>query len=174
MSDHQPTPRAFMAAAGSVALGLTLVACGGSGPAKPQSTTSAPSSPAAGSSAASSAQSQIAKNWEAFFSGKTSFAKSLSLLQDGSAFRSALRAQSTSSLAKEASVKVTKVTVVSPSKADVTYTILLSGSPVLPNQKGEAVKENGTWKVGVASFCGLLKLENGGTSGLPSACKSAG
>jgi hypothetical protein len=38
-----------------------------------------------------------------------------------------------------------------------------------------AVKQDGTWKVGVASFCGLLTVENNGkTSGLPAACKSAG
>ena len=37
-----------------------------------------------------------------------------------------------------------------------------------------AVYQDGTWKVGLASFCGLLALENGGkTSGLPAACKSA-
>jgi hypothetical protein len=38
-----------------------------------------------------------------------------------------------------------------------------------------AVLQGGTWKVGLASFCGLLTLENNGkTSGLPSLCKTAG
>jgi hypothetical protein len=38
-----------------------------------------------------------------------------------------------------------------------------------------AVLQGGTWKVGLASFCGLLTLENNGkTSGLPSVCKIAG
>jgi hypothetical protein len=37
------------------------------------------------------------------------------------------------------------------------------------------VYSGGTWKVGVASFCSLLGLENNGnTSKLPAACKSAG
>jgi hypothetical protein len=45
----------------------------------------------------------------------------------------------------------------------------------LPNQTGTAVNQGGTWKVGVASFCGLLTLENNGnTAKLPAACKSAG
>ena len=45
----------------------------------------------------------------------------------------------------------------------------------LSGKTGVAVKQGGTWKVGVASFCGLLALENGGkTSGLPSACTAAG
>ena len=66
------------------------------------------------------------------------------------------------------------MTVTSPTQAQVTYTILVSGSPVLKNQKGLAVKQNGTWKVGDQSFCALLAMENGGkTSGLPKACQSA-
>jgi hypothetical protein len=37
---------------------------------------------------------------------------------------------------------------------------------------GVAVYQDRTWKVGLASFCSLMALENGGkTSSLPSACK---
>ncbi len=65
--------------------------------------------------------------------------------------------------------------MVSPSQAKVTYSILLGGQPVLSGRTGVAVKQDGTWKVGVASFCGLLTVENNGkTSGLPAACSSAG
>ena len=79
------------------------------------------------------------------------------------------------SLASGIGAKVTKVTMVSPSQAKVTYSILIGGQPALSNQSGVAVYQDGTWKVGLASFCGLLALENGGkTSGLPAACKSAG
>ena len=102
-------------------------------------------------------------------------AKRVSLLQDGSAFASVIRAQAGSSLASQASAKVTKVTVTSPSQAGVTYTVLLAGTPALKNQAGVAVYEDGTWKVGLKSFCGLLTLENGGnTKSLPAACSSAG
>jgi hypothetical protein len=87
---------------------------------------------------------------------------------------SVISAQAGSGLASQATAKVTKVTVTSPTQAKVTYTILLSGSPVLKNQAGVAVLQDGTWKVGLASFCGLLALENSGdTSSLPTACKSA-
>jgi hypothetical protein len=102
-------------------------------------------------------------------------AKRVSLLQDGQTFASVIRSQAGSGLASSATAKVTKVTVVSPSQAKVTYNILLGGQPALSNQSGVAVKQGGTWKVVVASFCGLLAVENGGkTSGLPAACKSAG
>jgi hypothetical protein len=111
----------------------------------------------------------------AFFNSSTPTARRVALLQDGQAFANVIKAQAGSSLAKGASAKVTGVSVTSPTQAAVTYDILLGGAPVLSGKKGVAVLQDGTWKVGVASFCGLLTLENGGkTSGLPAACKSAG
>ena len=51
----------------------------------------------------------------------------------------------------------------------------MGGSPALKNQTGVAVYQDGTWKVGASSFCGLLTVENGGKkSSLPAPCKSAG
>lgn len=101
-------------------------------------------------------------------------AKRVSLLQDGQTFQSIIKSQAGSGLAASATAKVTKVTMVSPTQAKVTYSILIGGQPALANQAGVAVLQDGTWKVGLASFCGLLAVENGGkTSGLPAACKSA-
>jgi hypothetical protein len=110
----------------------------------------------------------------AFFDAKTPVTRRVALLQDGSEFAAVIKSMAGSSLASEASAKVGKVTVVSPAEAKVSYSILVSGSPALPNQVGTAVYQDGTWKVGVASFCGLLALENGGsTKSLPAACKAA-
>jgi hypothetical protein len=65
------------------------------------------------------------------------------------------------------------VTVTSSAQATVIYDILLSGTPVLSNQKGVAVNQGGTWKVGDTSFCALLALQAGGsTANLPAACKA--
>lgn len=120
------------------------------------------------------ATTAITTNWEAFFNAKTPVSKRVSLLQNGSQFQSIIQAQAGSGLAALATAKVTHVTVSSPTQATVTYNILVSGTPQLKNQSGVAVLQNGTWKVGVASFCGLLTLENAGkTAGLPAACKSA-
>jgi hypothetical protein len=95
-------------------------------------------------------------------------------LQDGSTFSSIIKSQAGSGLASQATAQVTKVTVITTSEAQVTYSILLNGTPELKNQNGTAVYQDGTWKVGVTSFCGLLTLENGGsTASLPAACKSA-
>jgi hypothetical protein len=54
----------------------------------------------------------------------------------------------------------------------VTYNITANGTTLLPNQHGTAVYQNGIWKVGDASLCGLFKLIPGGT--VPSACSSVG
>ena len=153
------------------AIGGGLAACSSG-----SSTTSSPpaSAPSATSSGSSSTdvQKAITTNWEAFFNPATPVAQRISLLQHGQLFASVIRAQAGSSLASQATAKVDKVTVTSPTQADVTYTILLAGSPVLKNQHGVAVNEGGTWKVGVTSFCGLLTVENNGKT--PTVCKAAG
>jgi hypothetical protein len=116
------------------------------------------------------AETMIAHNWETFFKATTPVATRVKLLQDGPQFQSVLKAQSGHGLAATASAKVTNVGMVSATQADVTYDILVSGSPVLTSQHGVAVMQNGTWKVGVASFCGLLHLEN--LKPLPTACSA--
>lgn len=169
------------------ALGLGVVACGSNGgggssanstppassaPATSPATSPASSAPASAGSAAD--VKAITTNWTAFFNAKTPTAKRISLLQDGQMVAQAIKAQE-GGLAASASAKVKTVTVTSPTKASVVYDILLGGQPALSGQKGVAVKQNGTWKVGLASFCGLLQLEaQGSSSGVPSACKSAG
>ena len=159
------------------ALGVGIAACGGSSNNSGAGSSPSTSAPAGSASAAASgsAAATITANWEKFFNAKTPVAQRVALLQNGSAFQSVISAQAGSGLASTASAKVTKVTVTSSSQATVKYSILISGTTALPNQTGVAVLQGGTWKVGLASFCGLLTLENNGkTSGLPSLCKTAG
>jgi hypothetical protein len=154
------------------AVGAGLAACSSSSSTTSSAPAAAAPSATSTSSGSSSAEKTIAANWTAFFSPKTPVDKRVSLLQNGSTFASVIRAQASSSLASEASAQVTKVTVTSPTQATVIYTVLLAGTPALSNQKGVAVYQDGTWKVGLASFCGLLTLENSGKT--PSVCKAAG
>lgn len=154
------------------ALAVALAACGSSGTTTPKASSSASTSAPAASSGSTTAQ--ITTNWQAFFSAKTPESRRVQLLQNGQDFASVIKAQAGSTLASSATAQVTKVTDVSSSQAKVTYSILVGGTPELKDQAGVAVLQNGTWKVGDASFCGLLALENGGsTSGLPAACHSA-
>ncbi len=164
MRSHSLTRRITSVPVLGLALLTAIAACGSS---------STPSvSPPPSTHSSPSATALITANWEAFFSGKTSAAAKITLLQDGQAFATIINAQSGSSMARSASAKITKVTVTSPAQATVTYDILLGTTPALTNQSGLAVYQNGTWKVGDASFCGLLALENGGKA--PSVCSSAG
>ena len=122
-----------------------------------------------------SAEAVIAAHWMAFFNPKTSVARRISLLQNGEQFAAVIRSESSSSLAAHASARVTSVTLVSATRAKVVYTLLEDGKPARADQLGVAVYQDGTWKVGVATFCSLLAMENGGrTSLLPAACKAAG
>jgi hypothetical protein len=171
MSPHRRIPH-ILGGCALVALAATVAACGGSSPSS--SGTSKPAASSSKPSSSGSAVSQITANWQTFFSAKTPTSERVNLLQDGSQFQSVIQAQSGGGLASQASAKVIKVTVNSPMQATVKYDILLSGTPALSNQTGTAVYQDGTWKVGVTSFCGLLTLENGGkTSGLPAACQTS-
>ena len=173
--------RRIAAPALGLALAATMAACSSSSSttaspssAPPSSAASSPavagSSPSVGSTAANSAnaKAQITANWEAFFNGKTSAAKKISLLENGQKFASVINAQAGSGIATSAGAKVTAVVVNSPAKATVSYDITLAGATALAKQTGTAVYQDGMWKVGDVSFCQLLKLENAGTA--PSVC----
>jgi len=170
-----------------VALALTVAACSSSGSSTSAATSpsaaSAPASPVPASTPASSsapstggnsaAVAQITANWEKFFSSSTPVSEKVTLLQNGSTFEAAIKAFANFPLASSLGAKVTNVTLNSATSATVTYSITTSsGSTLLPNQKGTAVYQDGVWKVGDASLCGLFKLIPGGT--IPSACNSAG
>lgn len=155
---------------------LVVTACGSSSPSASTSTppSTSSSTPTATSStpATGSAQAAISANWTKFFAASTPVATRVSLLEDGSQFASIIQAQHDSTLAKAASAKVISVGMVSSSQALVKYDILADGAVALSNESGVAVLQDGTWKVGVQSFCGLLKLED--MKSLPSACSSSG
>jgi hypothetical protein len=69
-----------------------------------------------------------------------------------------------------ASATVSGVTI-SGTSATLTYDVSI-GSLGTGAQKGVSVYQDGIWKVGDASFCYLMTLENGGTA--QGACKALG
>lgn len=171
--------RRIAAPALGLALAATMAACSssstssatGSGSSAPAST----SASAAASSAASgsAAVAQITANWEKFFDASTPTADKVKLLQNGTVFEPAIKAFASFPLASGITAKVTSVTINSATKAAVTYNLTAAGgSALLSGQKGVAVYQDGTWKVGDASLCGLFKLIPGGT--IPAACNSVG
>ncbi|MFE3292296.1 hypothetical protein [Rhodococcus sp. NPDC059234] len=134
-------------------LALTTIGCGGSNEGAPSGTT--PPSAAAGSDA----RAAVTDAFVAFFSGDTAAAEKITLVQNGQAFADTVNAQADSPIAKGATATVSTVDLDSPGHATVTYTVLLDGKPVLPDQTGEAVEVDGTWKVAQSTFCALLTLE---------------
>lgn len=162
-------PRYLPQALAACALAALLAACGSSTTttSKPPSTTT--SSPPS----TSAATATITKNWEAFFdAAKTPVNTRISLLENGSQFPS--KDLAASGIASDATAQVTGVSDVTASTAVVKYNILLGGSPALKDQTGTAVYQDGTWKVGISSFCSLLTLEesSGFISSVPSVCRT--
>jgi hypothetical protein len=151
-----------------------LSACGtssGGGPSSPPpSTTAAPSTGGPGSPADAATTSAVKNAYHTLFAPSTPLRESIAVLQDGTSFKEALIEQGKSPMAKKSSAAVSKVTLLSPDLAQVTYSVLLAGTPVLPGQTGYAVREDGAWKVADKTFCGLLALD-GST---PAACKRPG
>ena len=161
--------RLILAPALALALAATVAACSSSS----SSTTSAPTSSATASSSAAAtaaAAAQITANWEKFFNASTPTSQRVALLENGSTFASAITAFSKIPLASGISAKVTAVAVNSATQAAVTYNIVSGSTSLLTGQKGTAVYQDGTWKVGDGSLCGLFKLIPGGT--MPAACNS--
>jgi hypothetical protein len=153
----------------------TSAASSGSGSASAPASASASAPPSASASSTFSSPSAVAAitaNWEKFFNSSTSAAQRVALLQNGSTFSEAIKEFASLPLASGIGAKVTNVTLNSPTAATVTYNITSGGTSLLSGQKGAAVLQGGTWKVGDASLCALFKLIPGGT--VPSACSSAG
>jgi hypothetical protein len=105
------------------------------------------------------ARAAVKRNWETFFDGSTAAAVRTRLLQNGAQFASIIRAISASPLSRQLAAKVSNVDVTAADSAKVTYTLYLGRNAVLKNAQGDAVRVNGSWKVGVASFCQLLALQ---------------
>ncbi len=166
--------RRILVPAVGLALAAAVAGCSSS-PASTSASTPASSSAAAPSSSAPAATSsagavaEITANWEKFFDSSTPTSQRVALLQNGSTFAGAI--SGLTGLVSNLGAKVTNVTLTSATTATVTYDLTAGGSSLLNNQTGTAVLENGVWKVGDASLCGLLKLVPGGTE--PSACSSA-
>jgi hypothetical protein len=165
-------PRFGLAAVSAVmAAGMALAACSSSGGGGSKDSTppsSPPSSPSSSASSSASfdraaAQAEITKNWEAFFSKDTPLSKKVDYIEHGDQLKSTVQKFGSDPRLKQASAKVTDVFASSPTAATVKYQVLLNGKVVLPGAVGDAVFENGVWKVSDKTLCGLLGLIGGPT-----------
>lgn len=103
-----------------------------------------------------------------FFAGSSSAETKLQHLQDSANFAQVLDAQAGSGLSASTTASVSAISGTAPGVASVTYTIEMGGTPVLADQTGVAVQEDGQWKVSASTFCDLLTLQNAGVA--PAEC----
>ncbi|RKT11532.1 hypothetical protein BX285_5484 [Streptomyces sp. 1114.5] len=122
-------------------------------------TGTAPADPAA-------AKAEITTNWEKFFDPNTPIPDKAKLLQGGDTLLPVLQGFSQDPRVGQVQAKVSDVAFTDASDAAVTYSLSLQGTVVEPSASGQAVLENGTWKVSRSTLCGLL-TQAGGASGTP-------
>lgn len=126
------------------------------------STTSAAATSAAAAAADPATTQAVTDTYVTFFNGTTPPATRAGLVENGDAFLPALEGMAADPQATATSATVEGVTA-SDGVAAVSWTLLMNGAPVLPDQSGEAVDDGGTWKVSAATFCALLAIQGDGT-----------
>ena len=143
-------------------LALVLVAaCGGGGDddeaATPSATTTAPPAtvipPPTGD-----AKADVTAMWTKFFVDATPADEKIRHLENGEAHRAEVNQMLASGQTKGVTIEVKDVAVTSPTAATVSYAILLNGQPAVPNATGDAILQDGRWKVTETVFCVLIQL----------------
>ncbi|MFH8839740.1 hypothetical protein [Streptomyces sp. NPDC017868] len=152
---------AVLGAVAVLALAPALTSCSNDNGGKSGGTvspSSSSSSPASAPADPVAAKARITKNWTAFFDPKTPLAEKVKLLENGEQMRPVLAAFAGDKNAAMTAAKVTGIEFTSATGANVTYDLLVGGSPALPGAKGTSVLQNDTWKVSVKTLCGLVEL----------------
>ncbi|MDH6134229.1 murein L,D-transpeptidase YcbB/YkuD [Kitasatospora sp. MAA4] len=138
----------------------------GSAAASPSATGSAPADVAA-------ATAQVTQNWQNFFSPSTPISAKAALLQNGDQLQPLLQAFAADPRISQISAQVTNVQFSSADTAIVTYNLSLQGQVVQPNAAGQAVLDNGTWKVSQASLCALVAQSGNTAASAVPGCSSS-
>jgi hypothetical protein len=159
----------------TAALALTLLAACGSDK-KTASSSSSSSSSGTTTTAApfdeAAAKVEITKAYETFFNGTEGTRESkLQQLAEPDKLKALYEENFDKNAATAAitTVEVSKITFgTDHTTADVTYTILVSGTPALVDFGGSAVLKGGYWRITTAAFCDITYI--GATQ--PAACTS--
>ncbi|MFE7559354.1 hypothetical protein [Kitasatospora sp. NPDC057500] len=118
-----------------------------------------PADPAAATTA-------ITDNWQKFFDPGTPIPEKASLLQNGDVLLPVLEGFTQDPRVGQVKARVTDVAFTSPTEATVTYELSLEGNVVEPAATGQAVLDNGVWKVSRSTLCALL-VQAAGATGTP-------
>lgn len=144
---------------GIVLLTLLVSACGsGSSTTTAPATTAAVTTQSPTTTGFTGEAAAIATAWQKFFDGTGAATDKIALLENGDQYSALIQGYASNSFAKAASATISDIKVTSDTTADVTYSLLVQGTPVLTNQAGKAVKQNGSWKVSYETFQALMAL----------------
>jgi hypothetical protein len=156
----------------TLAAALSLAACGGgsSGGGTPDdslspaagSRSTAPADTATEPADPAAAKADITAVWEKFFHTGTARSEAADLLEDGDNLDAALdkaeQEDKANNLVRRAKVQL--ISFLTPTTANITYTLLNGSTPLLDNASGQAVFLDGKWKVSKLTFCTLVELGN--------------
>ncbi|WP_459545578.1 hypothetical protein [Nocardia sp. X0981] len=164
------------AAAGGIALALTAITgCGnffGPDNCYVLPTTAAPAAAvveetaapaAAGADSPAAASAAITGVYEAFFDPGTSTADRIALVERGDEFETEISGMVNHIRTALTTVEIADVTLLGPERAELRFTLQISGNPVVSDQLGHAVREPEGWKIAASTMCGLVAI-SGGTS----------
>ncbi|WP_175411205.1 hypothetical protein [Streptomyces sp. TRM64462] len=112
------------------------------------------------------ARQEIEENWATFFNAQASTDDRIDVLENGEQLRQVFTNFADDPNASRTSAKVTDVTFASPTRAEVTYDLMVGTATPLPAAKGTAVLEDDTWKVSQTTLCALVKL-SGNAAAVP-------
>ncbi|TSD47510.1 hypothetical protein FFI94_016090 [Rhodococcus sp. KBS0724] len=130
-----------------------------------KATSTSASAAATTSAAASAAETQaITDAYITFFNGTTAPATRAALLENGEVFLPTLEAMAADPQSMATTATVEGVTAAGADNASVKWTLVMGGTPVLPDQSGEAVQEAGTWKVSATTYCTLMAIQGSGAT----------
>jgi hypothetical protein len=113
------------------------------------------------------ATQQVTQNWQNFFSPNTAISSKANLLQNGQQLLPVLQSFANDPRVGQITAQVTNVQFTSATTATVTYNLTLQGQTVQPNATGQAVLDNGTWKVSQSTLCGLIALSGATPTAVP-------
>ncbi|WP_406287756.1 hypothetical protein [Embleya sp. NBC_00896] len=141
-------------------------------PAPAQTTPAAttPTTPAAGGTTAAPGgattltgeEKKVADNWDKLFDNTAALPDRKAVLENADKMGGLVDQLANDPMAKTVTSKTTAVKI-SGDNAEVTFDILLAGTPALPGQHGKAVKQDGTWKVSLSTVCTLVSALKPGT-----------
>ena len=140
---------------------------GGAAPTTPPNTTStapastaAPSAPTSGSGSPAdpTTTAAVSKAYKTFFNPSKPLSTVARYLQHSDRFTAAIAAEAKQGAQQHLGVRVTKVVLLSPNSAAVTFDLLSARKMLLPDVPGNAVREGGVWKVAARTFCQLVQL----------------